>query len=186
MRAELDQYPDLAGIEIMGPEDVLGGDYAMWQYGSGSTTSAKNLQFLQAVGANPLAAAAEAFFCIHDYDADSVRAADPTPATHWNWWVNGWGTSLAPGIPANVHGFTYYGKKSWQTEHSGDDPAWLNPSSGFPGNGAWRELGAVNSAGAHSGPGERLGILGHDGRQPRRPLHSDRCNHGFNASGLLP
>jgi O-glycosyl hydrolase len=137
VRAELDRYPDLSGIKIMGPEDVLGGEYSMWQYGGGSTTSAKNLQFLQAVGANPLAAAAEAFFCIHDYDADSVEAADPTPATHWNWWVNGWETSLAPGIPANVHGFTYYGKKSWQTEHSGDDPAWLNPSSGFPGNGAW-------------------------------------------------
>ena len=31
VRAELDQYPDLAGIKIMGPEDVLGGDYALWQ-----------------------------------------------------------------------------------------------------------------------------------------------------------
>jgi O-glycosyl hydrolase len=134
VRAELDQYPDLAGIKIMGPEDVLGGDYAMWCYGP---TVAKNLQFVQAVGASPVAAGAEAFFCIHDYDVGSVEAGDPTPITHWNWWVDGWTTSLAPGIAANVHGFSYYGKKSWQTEHSGDDRAWLSPSTGFPGNGAW-------------------------------------------------
>jgi O-glycosyl hydrolase len=137
VRAELNLYPDLAGIKIMGPEDVLGGDYSMWQYGSGSTTQAKNLQFLQAVGANPVAAAAEAFFCIHDYDADSMEAGDPVPITDWNWWVNGWGISPAPGIPPNAHGFAFYGKKSWQTENSGEDPAWLNPASGFPGNGAW-------------------------------------------------
>jgi hypothetical protein len=137
LRAELNLYPDLASIKIMGPEDVLGGDYSMWQYGSGSSTEAKNLQFVQAVGANPVASAAEAFFCIHDYDADSMEAGDPVPITDWNWWVNGWGTSPAPGIPSSVHGFTFYGKKSWQTENSGEDPAWLNPSSGFPGNGAW-------------------------------------------------
>jgi O-glycosyl hydrolase len=140
VRAELDKYPDLAGIKIMGPEDVLGGDYAMWQYGNGSISSpfiTKNLQFLQAVGADPVAAAAEDFFCIHDYDTDSVQAGDPPPIAHWNWWVNGWGTSPDAGLPANVRGFTYYAKKSWQTENSGEDPAWLNPSTGFPGGGAW-------------------------------------------------
>jgi hypothetical protein len=51
--------------------------------------------------------------------------------------VNGWRDSPAPGIPANVQGFIHYGKKSWQTEHSGEDPAWVSPTSGFPGNGAW-------------------------------------------------
>lgn len=137
VRAELDMYPDLAGIKIMGPEDVLGGDYSMWQYGGGSTTEAKNLQFVQGVGANPAAAASEAFFCIHDYDVDSMEAGDPVPITDWSWWVNGWGTSPAAGIPSNVQGFASYGKKSWQTENSGEDPAWLNPGSGFPGNGAW-------------------------------------------------
>ena len=137
VRAELNLHPDLAGIKIMGPEDVLGGDYSMWQYGSGSTTQAKNLQFVQAVGGNPVAAAAESFFCIHDYDADSMEAGDPGPVTDWNWWVNGWGTSPGPGIQSNVHGFKSFGKKSWQTENSGEDPAWLNPASGFPGNGAW-------------------------------------------------
>ncbi len=137
VRAELDQYPDLAGIKIMGPEDVLGGDaYGMWQYGSGSTTDDKNLQFLQAVGANPGAAAAEAFFCIHGYDSDGVSAAGATP-TQWNWWANGWGASPAAGIPANVQGFTYYGKKSWMTETSGEDTNWLSPTNGFPDDGAW-------------------------------------------------
>jgi hypothetical protein len=137
VRAELDKYPDLAGIRIMGPEDVLGGDaYGMWQYGSGSTATAKNLQFLQAVGADSNAAAAESFFCIHGYDSDGVQAAGATP-TQWNWWVNGWGTSPAAGIPANISGFSQYGKKSWMTETSGEEPAWLNPASGFPGDGAW-------------------------------------------------
>ena len=137
VRAELDKYPDLAGIKIMGPEDVLGGDaYGMWQYGSGGTTAAKNLQFLQAVGADTNAAAAESFFCIHGYASDGVQAVGATP-TQWNWWVNGWGGSPAAGIPANVPGFAYYGKKSWMTETSGENPAWLNPATGFPGGGAW-------------------------------------------------
>ncbi len=137
VRAELNKYPDLAGIKIMGPEDVLGGDpYGMWQYGSGSTATAKNLQFLQAVGADTNAAAAESFFCIHGYASDGVQAAGATP-TQWNWWANGWGTSPAAGIPANVAGFAHYGKKSWMTETSGEDPAWLSPATGFPGSGAW-------------------------------------------------
>ncbi|MGC9943401.1 MAG: hypothetical protein ABSE48_16360 [Verrucomicrobiota bacterium] len=137
VRAELDKYPDLAGIKIMGPEDVLGGDaYGMWQYGTGSTTAAKNLQFLQAVGADTNAAAAEGFFCIHGYDSDGVTAADATP-TQWDWWVNGWGASPAAGIPANVAGFAAYGKKSWMTETSGEDPGWLDPTNAFPSDGAW-------------------------------------------------
>jgi O-glycosyl hydrolase len=137
VRAELNQYPDLAGIKIMGPEDVLGGDaYGMWQYGGGSSTAAKNLQFVQAVEADPVAASAEAFFCIHGYDSDGVSAAAAT-ATQWDWWANGWESSPGSGIPANVHGFTYFGKKSWMTETSGEDPAWLSPSSGFPDAGAW-------------------------------------------------
>jgi O-glycosyl hydrolase len=136
VRAELDKYPDLAGIKIMGPEDVLGGDaYGMWQYGSGNTATAKNLQFLLAVGADTNAAA-ESFFCIHGYDSDGVQAAGATP-TQWNWWVNGWGASPAAGIPANVAGFAAYGKKSWMTETSGENPTWLNPTTGFPGDGAW-------------------------------------------------
>jgi O-glycosyl hydrolase len=137
VRAQLNQYPDLAGIRIMGPEDVLGGSaYGMWQYGSGSTTAAKNLQFVQAIGADPVAAAAEAFFNIHGYDSDGVAAASAAP-TQWDWWAQGWGASPAAGIPPNVAGFTNYGKKSWMTETSGEATAWLSPATGFPGSGAW-------------------------------------------------
>src|SRR6185369_12833766 len=52
VRAELDRYPDLASIRIMGPEDLMGGDpYALWQYGSGTGVTHKNLQFLAAIAA---------------------------------------------------------------------------------------------------------------------------------------
>lgn len=64
----------------MGPEDVLGGDaFGMWQYGSGSPAADKNLQFLQAVGANPSANAAEDYFCVHGYASEGVTAAAATP-----------------------------------------------------------------------------------------------------------
>jgi O-glycosyl hydrolase len=136
VRSELNKYPDLAHIKIMGPEDVLGSDaYGMWQYGEGPA-SAKNLQFLQDMGADPVASAAAAWFCIHGYASDGIQAADATPGL-WNWWVNGWGASPATGLPSDVHGFAYFHKKSWMTETSGEDPAWLSPAGGFPGGGAW-------------------------------------------------
>jgi hypothetical protein len=65
-----------------------------------------------------------------------VAAAAATP-TQWLWWVNGWTASPGPGIPANIAGFNASGKKSWMTETSGENPAWLYPASGFPGGGAW-------------------------------------------------
>ena len=56
LRAELDKYPDLAGIKLEGPEDLLGSDaYAFWQYGSGATAVHKNLQYLQNIAADPQA-----------------------------------------------------------------------------------------------------------------------------------
>jgi O-glycosyl hydrolase len=137
VRAELDKYPDLSPIRLMGPEDLLGGDaYSMWQYGGGSSTIHKNLQYLQNLVADPQAAAAAAFFCIHGYASDGVNAANANP-TSWGWWANGWTTSPAAGIPANVHGYSFYGKKSWMTETSGENPAWLSPASGYPNAGAW-------------------------------------------------
>jgi O-glycosyl hydrolase len=137
VRAELDKYPDLAPIRIMGPEDLLGGDiWGLWQYGGGGSTIHKNLQYLQNMAADSTAAAAEAFFCIHGYASDGVSAANATP-TLWNWWANGWTSSPTPGIPSNVKGFTYYGKKSWMTETSGENPAWLNPADSYPSDGAW-------------------------------------------------
>ena len=136
-RAELDKYPDLAAIRIMGPEDLLGGDgYGMWQYGSGSGVAHKNLQYLSNIAADPAAASALDFFCIHGYAPDGVSAAGAEPQS-WRWWADGWSTSPAAGLPASVHGFTSYGKKSWMTETSGEVPAWLAPASGFPNQGAF-------------------------------------------------
>lgn len=136
-RAELDKYPDLKGIKIMGPEDLLGGDaYGMWQYGSGQTTTDKNLQYLAKIAADPAAEKAISFFCIHGYAPNGITSAGADPQ-QWDWWVNGWTTRPAPGLPASVKGFAAYGKKSWVTETSGEATGWLSPASGFPGQGAW-------------------------------------------------
>lgn len=137
VRAMFNQYPDLAGIQLMGPEDLMGGDpYSLWQYGGGSTTVHKNLQYLQNIAADPVASAGLGFFCIHGYDSDGVTASGATP-TSWAWWLNGWTSSPAAGLPGNVKGTAAYGKKSWMTETSGESPAWLSPTNGFPNQGAW-------------------------------------------------
>jgi O-glycosyl hydrolase len=138
IRAEFDKYPDLTNIKIKGPEDLMGGDvWGMWQYGGGSDTTHKNLQYLQNINADPCAAAAIAFFCIHGYASDGVSSAGAS-STLWNWWANGWTSSPAGGIPSNVHGFTWYGKKSWMTETSGENAAWLWPAEpSYPNNGGW-------------------------------------------------
>ncbi len=154
LRTELDKYPDLAGIKIEGPEDLLGGDpYSLWQYGSGAGAVHKNLQYLQNVAADPQAAAALDFFSIHGYAPDGVNSAGADPVT-WGWWANGWNASPAAGIPGGVQGFTGYGKKSWMTETSGEDPAWLSPASGYPNAGAFSlavKLHQALTAGQQSG-----------------------------------
>jgi len=110
----------------MGPEDVLGGSYEMWDTGA-----ARNLKFLQAVAADrlpPPRRPSTAFM--------GGRIWYPTNADGVELLGERLGASPAPGIPANIPGFAHYGKKSWQTETSGQDPAWLSPSSGFPA--VWR------------------------------------------------
>lgn len=137
IRAEFDKDSSLRDIKIMGPEDLLGGDaYGMWQYGGGSDPTHKNLQYLAAIAQDPEAMEAIDFFCIHGYDSDGISASGAT-STLWDWWVNGWEESPAPGIPANVAGFASQGKKCWMTETSGENPNWLWPQSGFPGDGGW-------------------------------------------------
>lgn len=134
VRAEFDRYPELKNIKIMGPEDLLGGDpYGMWEYGG---PTHKNLQYLKNIEADPQASAAVAFYNIHGYAGDGVSSAGATPQL-WDWWANGWTASPAGGIPGDVKGFKAYNKKSWMTETSGEEPAWLSPASGFPGNGGW-------------------------------------------------
>jgi O-glycosyl hydrolase len=136
-RREFDKYEDLKEIQIIGPEDLLGGDvWGMWQYGGGDGTVHKNLQYLVNIAADPEAARALGFFCIHGYASDGATAAG-ADSQMWDWWVNGWRNSPNPAIPADVKGFAAYGKKSWMTETSGEEAAWLAPRNAFAGNGGW-------------------------------------------------
>jgi O-glycosyl hydrolase len=137
IKEEFSRHEDLKNIKLMGPEDLLGGDpYGMWQYGGGSSTIHKNLQYLSNIGQDAKALEAVDFFCIHGYANDGVTSAGANPK-QWDWWSNGWGTSPAAGIPANVKGFKDYGKKSWMTETSGEKVEWLSPANGFPSDGAF-------------------------------------------------
>lgn len=143
-RREMDKYPDLKDIKITGPEDCLADEpYSMWQYGGGDAAIHKNLQHLQNIAADPKAAQALAFFCTHagtSPAAANVGAGSP----HWNWWANGWSASPGSGIPADIKGFTAYGKNSWMTEYGGPGrPGWRWPvlparqKEGVSTNGAW-------------------------------------------------
>jgi O-glycosyl hydrolase len=137
VRREFDKYPELKNIQIIGPEDLLGGDpFSMWEYGSGEAGIHKNLQYVTNVEKDPEAAAAESFFCIHGYANDGATASGADSA-QWRRWVDGWRESPGPGIPANVAGFASYHKKSWMTETSGEATSWLAPATGFPGSGGW-------------------------------------------------
>jgi len=136
-RAELDKYPDLATIRIVGPEDVMGdSSYQLWELGGGGTISHKSLQIISNVDADPVAKQALSFFNIHGYAPNGISSAGADPVA-WGWWANGWTTSPAAGLPGNVKGFTAYNKKSWMTETSGENTPWLSPTSGFPSNGAF-------------------------------------------------
>jgi O-glycosyl hydrolase len=139
VRAEFDQYPDLKSIKIVGPEDVLGGNgWSMWQIGSGDSVTSKNLQYLADIGKDPIAEEALALCCIHGYASDGATAGG-ADSRQWNWWVHGWQTPPAQGLPSNVKGFADYEKKSWLTETSGEKSGWLDPSGPgkFPANGGW-------------------------------------------------
>ncbi len=136
IRKEFDKHGSLKNIKIMGPEDLLGGNYALWQYGDNDNPIHKNLQYLQNIDNDLEAAIAIDFFCIHGYDSDGVNAGEANP-TFWEMWKNGWNASPAPGIPPNVKGYADYNKKSWMTETSGEDTSWLSPDNGFPSLGAW-------------------------------------------------
>jgi O-glycosyl hydrolase len=135
VRQEFDRYEDLTRVLIMGPEDLLGDTYALWQLGGNAKVTHKNLQYLAAVGDDNEATRALAFFAIHGYASDGVSSAGASPG-QWLRWGHGWRESPVAGLPENVAGFRDYDKKSWMTETSGELPTWLAPSSGFPGEGA--------------------------------------------------
>lgn len=135
IRQIFDTHQELSSIKIMGPEDLLGGNaYGMWEYGGSNGPIHKNLQYLKNIESDPDASKAVDFYCIHGYANDGVSSAGSDPV-QWDWWLNGWTTSLAPGIPPNVKGFSHFGKKSWMTETSGEHRDWLFPTNGFPGEG---------------------------------------------------
>ena len=137
VRAEFNKYPDLAGIKLTGPEDLLGDNaFALWQYGGGESTVHKNLQYLTELAKDPAAQATVDFYCIHGYAADGVSSGGGN-ATAWDWWANGWSASPANGVPANVKGFRSYNKKSWMTETSGEKAPWLFPATGYPNDGGF-------------------------------------------------
>ncbi|MBX7163573.1 MAG: hypothetical protein K1X49_07750 [Saprospiraceae bacterium] len=134
VRIEFDKHPELKDIQIMGPEDLLGGDaYGMWEYGG---PVHKNLQYIQAIESDSAASRAVSFYCVHGYDNNGVSSSGANSSL-WNWWYNGWNTRPAPGLPNQVKGVSSYGKKSWMTETSGENSEWLAPVSGFPSNGGW-------------------------------------------------
>lgn len=134
LRNEFNKYTELKDIKIMGPEDLMGGDaYGMWEYGG---PIHKNLQYLTNIENDPEASKALDFFCIHGYASDGVSSSGADPR-QWKWWTSGWNQSPAQGIPANVKGFTFYQKKSWMTETSGEHPDWIYPKTAFPGQGGF-------------------------------------------------
>ncbi|MET0341945.1 MAG: hypothetical protein ABW252_13150 [Polyangiales bacterium] len=123
-RAALDAHPELRDIRLMGPEDLLGSDaYALWRYGEGADRVDKNLGYLAALAADPPALAALDLFAIHGYAPDGVQSAGADPRG-WRWWARGWNTAPAASLPAQVHGFRAYGKRSWMTETSGEPSVW--------------------------------------------------------------
>jgi O-glycosyl hydrolase len=124
VRRAFDAHPELAPIQLMGPEDLLGGDgYSLWQFGAGDDQVQKNLQYLAAMAGDPEAQSALSFFSIHGYAPDGVTGAGHEP---WGWraWADGWNESPAKGLPDRVQGFRAFGKKSWMTETSGEAMRW--------------------------------------------------------------
>lgn len=128
LRAELNKYPDLASIRLIGPEDLLiDTPYALWQFGGGETTTHKGLRYLHELRAtDPAALAALDFVALH------ATVSEQT----WRWWAEGWTSSPGGGLPAQLDGFTAYGRKSWMTETSGGESVWPAPESGNPEQGA--------------------------------------------------
>ncbi|MBK7342151.1 MAG: hypothetical protein IPJ06_02920 [Saprospiraceae bacterium] len=111
----------------------MGDAYGMYEYGG---PVHKNLQYLKHLADDPEAMAALGLFCIHGYGSDGVSSAGASSQL-WDWWVNGWANSPAPGIPGNIAGFSSFGKKSWMTETSGEDRRWIWPATGYPSEGGW-------------------------------------------------
>lgn len=131
LRRELDAASELREIAIMGPEDLLDAEpYALWQYGGEAAPVHKNLQYLAAVAQDREASKALSFFAVHAYSRDGVHGSGEDDRM-WRWWLDGWSSAPAEGLPARVSGTRAYHKKSWMTESSGEANVWL-PTAGTP------------------------------------------------------
>jgi O-glycosyl hydrolase len=145
-RAELDKYADLRDIKLMGPEDIIGSESTyLWYWDTDGGRRQKILQFMRDIEADPEASRALSFYCMHGYAADGVRSAGSVPKV-WQWVSNGWGAPPNPSVPPNVQGYLDFGKKAWMTETSGEEYAWLAPSTGFPSAGAYSIALKINQA----------------------------------------
>lgn len=128
LRAELDRHPELAAIQIIGPEDlIIDSPYSFWQFGGSSNPTHKNLRYMHEMQLTDRAAlGAIGFFAVHG--EPSERA--------WGFWVNGWSATPEGKLPSSLAGFASYGKKSWMTETSGQQPVWPTPGVDKPEHGA--------------------------------------------------
>ena len=122
LRREFDKYPDLAPIQLIGPEDLLiDSPYSLWQFGGGANPIHKNLRYLHEMRANdPPALAALGFFAVHGEPGDDA----------WRWYARGWSATPEGTLPSTLAGFTSYGRKSWMTETSGDEARWTDATKG--------------------------------------------------------
>ncbi len=125
----------------MGPEDLMGGDaYGMWQYGGGDSATRQEPPLPPGHRGRPRRRQRDlAGFAIHGYGSGrrSSAAGAVLAAPGIEWVERVVRPARRPGIPANVGGFSSYGKTSWMTETSGEKRGVAGSSStgGFPTRG---------------------------------------------------
>ena len=83
VRKELDGHPDLREIRIMGPEDLIGGGWSMWNTGGGADQAERGLRIINELAKDPTALAALSFFNVHGYGRDGVIAGGAN-STQWD------------------------------------------------------------------------------------------------------
>ena len=121
----------------MGPEDLIGGGWSLWQTGGGPAGSTeRGLQIINKLAEDADAMKALSFFNVHGYGSDGIKPGGAN-STEWKYWAEGWSSAPAQGLPMSVKGFAALGKKSWMTETSGEKTDWLDPVGAFPSGGAF-------------------------------------------------
>jgi len=120
------------------------------------STRGQDLQYLQNLFADPAASNALAFSDHGTQDGVNLPELRPRVETVGNGWEAG------GRHPGHVHGYSYYNRKSWMTETSGENPAWRFPASVFRAAAAWGLALRIHQALATAG--RARGCTGrHDG-----------------------